>query len=297
MSADRDDRVLKQTHVLGGVIVPFLLVAFVLLYFWPGDTKDYFAWEIHPDMTPMIMGAGYIAGAYFFTRVVMEKRFHRIHAGFLPVTSFTIFMAIASFAHLDRFITENVAFWIWMGLYVTTPILVPLAWIVNRRTDPGTPEEGETRLPAVVRNALLGIGAFQTGVALFLLLFPSTMIDAWPWMLTPLTAQTLGGWFALPGITAIVMGLDGRPSAIHITLQSQVIGLALILLAAARDWGSFDTSNELTYVFVLGLGGLLAGLLALEAYMRRRTPVDPLDASSGLARDRSQDVVGDAGRS
>lgn len=269
-SVVRDDRVLKQTHVLGGFIVPFLLVAFVALYFWPGDTKDYFAWEIHPDMTPMIMGAGYIAGAYFFTRVVMETRFHRIHVGFLPVTSFTIFMAIGSFAHLDRFITENVAFWIWMGLYVTTPILVPLAWLVNRRTDPGTPEEGETRLPPSVRNVLLAVGAFQTGVALFLLLFPSTMIDVWPWMLTPLTAQTLGGWFALPGITAIMMGLDGRPSAIHITLQSQVIGLVLILVAAARDWDSFDTSNELTYVFVAGLSGLLAGLLALELYMRRR---------------------------
>ena len=282
MPPDRDDRVLKQTHVLGGFIVPFLLVAFVLLYFWPGSTKDYFAWEIHPDMTPMIMGAGYIAGAYFFARVVTEKRFHRIHVGFLPVTSFTVFMAIASFAHLDRFIQENVAFWIWMGLYVTTPILVPLAWIVNRRTDPGTPEPGESRLPSSVRNALLAVGAIQTLVALFLLLSPSTMIDVWPWMLTPLTAQTLGGWFALPGITAIMMGLDGRPSAIHITLQSQVIGLVLILLAAARDWDSFDTSNELSYVFVLGLGGLLAGLLALELYMRRREHMDARGSSSAM---------------
>lgn len=277
VSSARDDRVLKQTHVLGGFIVPFLLVAFVLLYFFPGSTKDYFAWEIHPDMTPMIMGAGYIAGAYFFARVVMEKQFHRIHVGFLPVTSFTIFMAIASFSHLDRFIQENVAFWIWMGLYVTTPILVPLAWIINRRTDPGTPEPAETRLPSGVRNALLGAGALQTVVALFLLLSPSTMIDIWPWTLTPLTAQTLGGWFALPGITAIMMGLDGRPSAIHITLQSQVVGLALILLAAARDWGSFDTSNELSYVFVLGLGGLLAGLVLLELYMRSQERKRPLD--------------------
>ncbi|HWI08253.1 MAG TPA: hypothetical protein VNT54_12160 [Solirubrobacteraceae bacterium] len=267
---DRDDRVLKQTHVLGGFIVPFLLVAFVALYFWPASTKSYFAWEIHPDITPMIMGAGYIAGAYFFARVVLEQRFHRIHVGFLPVTSFTIFMAIASFSHLDRFITENVAFWIWMGLYVTTPILVPLAWWVNRRTDPGTPEQGESRLPPSVRYALLAAGAIQTLVALFLLLSPSTMIDVWPWMLTPLTAQTLGGWFALPGVTAIMMGLDGRPSAIHITLHSQVIGLVLILIAAARDWGSFDTSNELSYVFVVALAALLAGLVALELYMRRR---------------------------
>jgi hypothetical protein len=257
MPQPRDDRVLKATQVLGGFIVPFLLVAFVALYFFPASTKDYFAWEIHPDMTPMIMGAGYIAGAYFFARVVVEQRFHRVHVGFLPVTTFTIFMAIASLSHLDRFLQDHVAFWIWMGLYLTTPILVPLAWLANRRTDPGTPEPGESRLPSRVL------------VALFLLLSPSTMIDIWPWTLTPLTAQTLGGWFALPGITALMMGLDGRPSAIHITLQSQIIGLALILLATARDWGSFDTSNELSYVFVIGLGALLGGLLALELHMRR----------------------------
>jgi hypothetical protein len=267
-----DDRVLKQTRVLAAFIVPFLLVAFVLLYFFPGSTQDYFAWEIHPDITPLIMGAGYIAGAYFFARVYMERRFHRVHIGFLPVTAFTIFMAIGSFNHLDRFIQENVAFWIWMGLYVTTPLLVPLAWWINRKTDPGTPEPGETRLPPRVRHLLIGAGTVQLLVALVLLLSPSTMIDAWPWMLTPLTAQTLGGWFALPGITGIMMGLDGRPSAIHITLQSQAIGLALILLAAARDWGSFDTDNALSYVFVLALGGLLVGLLALELYMRRLSP-------------------------
>ena len=258
---------LRQTRVLGAIIVPFLLVAFALLYFFPGDTKSYFAWDVQPDLTPMVMGAGYIAGAYFFARVVMEQRFHRVHVGFLPVTAFTIFMAIGSFAHLDRFIQDNVAFWIWMGLYVTTPILVPIAWLMNRRTDPGIPEEGESRLPSAARAVLIGVGAFQSGVALFLLLSPSTMIDIWPWALTPLTAQTLGGWFALPGITAIMMGLDGRPSAIHVTLQSQLIGLALILVGGARAWDSFDTSNELSYVFVGGLGALFLGLLGLELSM------------------------------
>ena len=147
MTAEQDDRVYQQTRVLAAFIVPFLLVAFVLLYFFPGSTKDYFAWEIHPDMTPLIMGAGYIAGAYFFARVYMEQRFHRVHVGFLPVTSFTIFMAIASFSHLDRFLQDNVAFWIWMGLYVTTPILVPLAWWANRKTDPGHRSPGVAASP------------------------------------------------------------------------------------------------------------------------------------------------------
>ena len=43
----RDDRLFRSTRILGIVIVPFLLVAFGLLYFFPDDTGDYFAWD-HP---------------------------------------------------------------------------------------------------------------------------------------------------------------------------------------------------------------------------------------------------------
>jgi hypothetical protein len=268
----RDDRVFRETRWLGVAIVPFLVVAFALLYFFPDDTRHWFAWDVQPTITPLIMGAGYIAGAYFFVRVAVEARWHRVHVGFLPVTAFTLFMAIGTFAHLDRFATAHVAFWIWVGLYVVTPVLVPLAWWRNRATDPGTPEPGEPPLPAFVRPLLLTAGAAQTAVALVLLLSPSTMIEHWPWQLTPLTAQTLGGWFALPGVTALMMGLDGRWTAIRITLESQLIGLALILVGTFRAWDDVDTSNALAYMFVAGIAGLFISLLALEGYMlgRRR---------------------------
>ena len=274
----RDDRVFASTRALGAVIVPFLLVAFVVLYFFPDDTRHWFAWDVQPTITPLIMGAGYIAGAYFFVRVARETRWHRIQVGFLPVTAFTLFMAIGTFNHLDRFATAHVAFWIWVGLYVVTPILVPLAWWHNRATDPNTPEPGEPQLPRHVRPALLGVGAVQSIVALVLLLSPATMIEHWPWLLTPLTAQTLGGWFALPGVTALMMGLDGRWSAIRITLESQLIGLALILLATARAWEDVDTANPLSYVFVAGITGLFVTLLALEWHMVNRQRAGRLPA-------------------
>jgi hypothetical protein len=173
-------------------------------------------------------------------------------------------MAIGTFAHLDRFDTDHVAFWLWVGLYVTTPFLVPLAWWRNRAADPLEPEPGEPPLPGGVRTALWVIGGFQSLVALVLLLMPSTMIDIWPWTLTPLTAQTLGGWFALPGVTALMMAADGRWSAIRITLESQLIGLALILLGAARAWEDIDTGNALAFVFVGGLAALMLALAALR---------------------------------
>jgi hypothetical protein len=266
----RDDRVLTSTRVLGAVIAPFLLVAFGLLSVFPDDTRHWFAWDVQPTITPLLMGAGYVAGAYFFVRVACETRWHRIHVGFLPVTAFTLFMAIGTFNHLDRFATRHVAFWIWVGLYVTTPVLVPLAWWRNRATDPGPPEPGEPALPRFAPGTLLIAGTLQSAIAVLLLLSPSTMIEHWPWTLTPLTAQTLGGWFALPGVTALMMGLDGRWSAIRSTLQSQLIGLALILVGTARAWEDIDTENALAYVYVAGIAGLFIALLALECAMVAR---------------------------
>ena len=78
----RDDRVFPETRLLGGAIVPFLVVAFALLYFFPEDTRHWFAWDVQPTITPLIMGAGYIAGAYFFVRVALETRWHRSRSAF-----------------------------------------------------------------------------------------------------------------------------------------------------------------------------------------------------------------------
>src|SRR5438270_12875317 len=103
MTSGRDDRVLATTRVLGIVIVPFLVVAFVLLYLFPGDTGRWFAWEVKPRIMPLIMGSGYLAGSYFFVRVLFARRWHRVHLGFVPITTFTLFMAVATLMHLDRF--------------------------------------------------------------------------------------------------------------------------------------------------------------------------------------------------
>ena len=92
-----------------------------------------------------------------------------------------------------------------------------------------------------------------------------------------------GGWFALPGVTALTMGFHGRWSAIRITLESQLIGLALILLGTFRAWEDVDTSNAVAYVFVAGIAGLFVSLLAIEWYMLSR---DRARLARFQARDR-----------
>jgi hypothetical protein len=50
----RDDRVLPVTRWLSVAIIPFLVVAFAVLYLFPHDTGRLFAWPVKPTLTSMI---------------------------------------------------------------------------------------------------------------------------------------------------------------------------------------------------------------------------------------------------
>src|SRR5450759_943288 len=133
--ATRDDRVLRYTRVLSAVIVPFLLAAFVVLYVFPGDTKRLFAWTINPTMTPMVLASAYLGGAYFFIRVLSETRWNTVKTGFLSVALFAALLGVATVVHWDKFNHQHVAFWLWAGLYFTTPVRDPATEDQERRRE------------------------------------------------------------------------------------------------------------------------------------------------------------------
>jgi hypothetical protein len=268
--AARDDRIFPVTRWVGAAIPPFLIVAFIILYIFPNNTKELFAWTIAPTMTPLLMGAGYISGSYFFVRLIMGGRWHWFTLGFLPITAFTWFMGLATVLHWEKFNHSHFSFYAWLGLYVVTPFLVPALWFNNRVTDPGTPDPGDVILPDWVRLAAGVVGGIMAAIAVFMFIFPDTAIAAWPWKLTPLTARVEGGWFALPGVVGLMYATDRRWSAWKIVLESQMIGIALILVGVVRAWGDFDQSRITTWLFVGGLSLLLLSLVTLYVFAQRR---------------------------
>ena len=167
---ERTDQILPTTRWLAAIIVPFLVVAFVVLYPWPTDTHRWFAWTIKPTMTPMVLGAAYLGGAYFFVQVFRSTQWHTVKAGFLPVTVFAACLGITTIVHWGKFNHHHVAFWIWALLYLSTPFLVFGAFLRNQTTNPAPPADA-LRIPATARIvvALTGLTAVLLGVYLYLI--------------------------------------------------------------------------------------------------------------------------------
>lgn len=266
----RDDRVLSITRWVAIFIIPFLAAAFLVLYGVPDRTTEFFAWTIRPEMTPIIMGAGYGAGVYFFYRVSTVGEWHRVAPVFPGIATFTWFMAIATVLHWENFNHSHHTFYLWVFLYALTPVLIPALWTLNRRTDAGEFATDDARLPRPVRLFGGGLGVVVTVSAVVLFLAPDLMIGSWPWAVSPLTARILAGWFALFGVVNTVVVLDPRWSAARILVQSEIVGFASVLLGVARVWDNFDPSNVLTWGVVGGMVLYLGALLVLYATMEYR---------------------------
>lgn len=265
----RDDRILSATKVLSVVIVPFLVVAFVVLYPVPTETKQWFAWEIKPTMTPMVLGSAYLGGAYFFIRAWRATEWHTVKVGFIPVTLFASMLGIATIIHWDRFNHNHVAFWLWSGLYFTTPLLVLAVFLRNRRVE-SAPRSDELRLPEPARLVLgvTGLAALCFGVLLFV--DPGSSTDLWPWVLSPLTGRVMGAVLML-GVAGIGMYFDPRWSTVRLMLQVERVMVALILLAAGRAHDEFFTGRPVTWMLGFGLLGVLIGSFVLDRTMCART--------------------------
>lgn len=278
--ARRDNLVLRSTRWLSAIIVPFLLVAFYLLYLRTSETGALFAWEISAPMTSRMLASAYLGGAYFFTRACFARRWSSISVGFLPVATFASFMCVATLLHWDRFNHGHPSFYAWVILYLTTPVLVVLAWLRNRRHDDGRPEARDFHIPRAIQWGGAAFGVFYLGLAVLLMVNPAGMVAVWPWPLTPLTARVVGGLLALFGAFGLTVALESRWSAYRIPLQSMMVALASGMLGAWIDWGTFDTTRWFTWVYlVTGIGLLVITPVAYALIERRlRTASIPTPA-------------------
>ncbi len=277
---------LTYTRVLSAVIIPFLLVAFGFLYFFPGSTGRLFAWTIKPTVTSMVLASAYLGGAVFFARVLRERSWHVMKTGFWAVALFASLLGIATLLHWDRFSHRHVAFWLWAGLYFTTPFLVAGGWLANRRfAAPAGADERRLGARSEWAVALVGLVALVQGVVMFVL--PSRVIPIWPWTLTPLTCRVVGAIFCLGAAGAGVL-VDRRWTSLKLMVQTALVMITLMLVAAVRARAEFLTDRPLTWVMLAGFIVVFVGAGCL--WWTNSTRHGTARGREGSARGREDDT-------
>ena len=266
MTTMKDNRILPFTKIVAAIVVPFLILAFLILYFFPQTSGQRFAWSINPHMTAMFMGAGYIGGSWLFINTIFDDRWHRVAPGFPAVMTFASAMLLATILHWQVFDIQHFPFILWLGLYVAAPFLVLFAWLRNRKTDNGEPQPVDNTVPAVARWAMLLLGIMLLVFAIGGFINPNWPIELWPWELSPLTARIMSGWFALMGVGGIVISRDSRWSAWKVGVQSIAIWHVLVLAAAYvnRDVFHIGLINWYTISVLLVLIGMGVLYIAME---------------------------------
>ena len=268
-----DDRLLAPTRWVAAAVVPVLVAAFVILFLFPGSTRRLWGWMICPEMSALVMGGGYLSGAYFFTRVTRAREWHRVGAGFVAVTVFSTLLLLTTVLHWGRFNHDHVSFWAWLLLYGSTPVLIPLLWLRNQRRDPGTPASHDVAVPGQIRLAVAAGGAAQLAVAGLMFGWPHLAARVWPWELDAATSRSLSAFVAFPAVTWVWFFVDGRWSSFRLTQQTATLGLALIGLGAIRAGGDFRTDGWQTPVYVVALVAALGLNVALYLAMERRARI------------------------
>jgi uncharacterized membrane protein YciS (DUF1049 family) len=178
-------------------------------------------------------------------------------------------MGVTTILHWDQFLHSNIAFWLWVALYFTTPVLVFAVFFRNQR-EYDWAADSRGRIGSGAAAVLVLAGVMSMAMCLFLYLFPASGVAVWPWHLSTLTARTLGAVFAL-GVAGVGALWERRWSAIRILLQVAGLMLLLILIAAARAHSEFDTSNVLTWLFLVGFALTTAALVILYVRMEARS--------------------------
>lgn len=268
-----DDRILPAVRTAALVVFLILVPAVIVLWGTPGHTADRWAWTIKPNLTPIFLGAGYGAGAYFFWRTYRAERWHPSSAGVLGASAFAGLMLGATLLHWGKFnhgdapFLAAFAFWGWTIVYIISPFAVFALWWRNRATDSREPLPGDPVMPAAALGVARLVAVLALVTAAVFYIAPSAAMHVWSWKLTPLTARVLASFIAQVGVGALVLSFERRWSGWRLIVQTFFVATALLLVGAARESGDFGPSGVRTALYVGGLVAADVVLLLLYARM------------------------------
>jgi len=231
-----------------------------VLYLFPNDTAVYFAWHIQHPLTPVYMGASYVAGIGNLV-ALRANRWSVARVQLPAIIVFAITMLIATALHSLVFNWGHPIAWAWLAVYVVSPIAATLLFVRTERAY-RPPALSGPRLPTWFAPAIMAAAVVSLVVGLALFLFPAAITPWWPWSLTPLTARVIAGWLLGGAALQIMLARQRTLETARVGLLATII-VGVLLLGGALWHRSSLNGPQLTIaiylLFHLGLASVALG--------------------------------------
>lgn len=247
------------------------IVAGPVLYLLPEHTAIYFAWHIQQPLTPVLMGAFYLAGIGNFAAVKVN-RWSLARVQVPAIIVFAVMMLAATVLHIPVFNWSHPIAWAWLAVYVVSPLATTGLFVVTER-DYHPPSPAGARLPAFFAPAMIALAILEALIAIALFLLPQSVAPLWPWSLTPLTARVIGGWHLGGAALKAMLARQHTLATAWVGLLANAITVTLFLIGAWWHRAHFDGPALTTALYLLML--VINGSISIYAWWRatRPTPI------------------------
>jgi len=168
----------------------------VWMFFFPDSIAQKFAWDVHPRMTQLFIGAGYVFRTAFFLSVAFGRDWLRLRWFFWGNLAFTGTLLLATFWHAGEFNwdpSQTVVGHLWLILYIFEP--VTMLYMVQRDVFRRPAPTGGGPIWKPFRWFLIATTGLLLSDGLLLVINPEFAAKRWPWELNPLDARIMAAWF------------------------------------------------------------------------------------------------------
>ena len=254
-----------------------------LLFLLPERTDSLFAWTINPPTTAAFLGATYFTALAIDLLAARERIWARVRVIYPSLLLFVVLTLAATLLHLDKFhfnssgTIARITAWAWLVVYIVVPVATFALLISQMRSAVRHRMGGSApALPSWLRGllAVQSLVMLVVGVALFVA--PGVVGPAWPWSLTPLTAQAIGAWLVGFGMAAGQSVLENSWERTYITYAGSSVFGILELVALARFAGSVQWTSPAAWLYLLFFISLACsgvyGVYATRHLYRRVSP-------------------------
>ncbi len=224
------------------------LVAGPILYLLPHLTYVLFAFTFAQNLTPVFLGANYLASlAYLPASTSQHPALARVYLPAIIVVGTT--ELLATLLHLPSLNQSSPAAWVWMAVYVISPIAAILLLIQNVRSDRRDAATG-IPLPRYFAPVTRIFAAIDLALGLALFIFPRQAGVLAAWSVTPLTARLIAGWHLSSAALFWMMSRQRTFDTARFGLLATMLASTLLWIGAALHFRDFN-GHPLAIAFYL----------------------------------------------